>query len=117
MPVDWRQLGRSTGVVRLAGRTRTMFKRMRRSKGRPPDDPSKDGLIARFQSAPKPMDLVPPTILELLDLNSLERLVAACRLAVVGEFSAGKSSLVNLVLGADLLPRGLLPTTRRPTLI
>jgi hypothetical protein len=37
------------------------------------------------------------------------------RLALCGEFSAGKSSIVNLLLGCDMLPTSVLSSTRRPT--
>jgi small GTP-binding protein len=33
------------------------------------------------------------------------------RLAVVGEFNAGKSTFINALLGADVAPTGVLPTT------
>jgi len=33
------------------------------------------------------------------------------KVAVVGQFNAGKSTLINAILGDDLLPRGILPTT------
>jgi Dynamin family len=36
-------------------------------------------------------------------------------LALLGEFSAGKSSVVNLLLGRDMLPTAVLSNTRRPT--
>jgi hypothetical protein len=35
--------------------------------------------------------------------------------ALCGEFSAGKSSIVNLLLGCDMLPTSILSSTRRPT--
>jgi GTP-binding protein EngB required for normal cell division len=35
--------------------------------------------------------------------------------AVVGEFKRGKSTLINALLGADVLPRGVLPLTAIPT--
>jgi Dynamin family len=38
----------------------------------------------------------------------------AC-LALFGEFNAGKSSVINLLLGGDVLPTAVLSTTRRPT--
>jgi small GTP-binding protein len=38
-------------------------------------------------------------------------------LVVVGEFNAGKSSLVNALLGADVMPEGVTPTTDRVTLV
>jgi hypothetical protein len=39
------------------------------------------------------------------------------RLALCGEFSAGKSSIVNLLLGRDMLPTAVLPSTHRPTFL
>jgi Dynamin family len=39
------------------------------------------------------------------------------RLALCGEFSAGKSSIVNLLLGCDMLPTAVLPSTHRPTFL
>ncbi len=37
--------------------------------------------------------------------------------AVVGQFSSGKSSFLNALLGADVLPTGLVPVTAKPTYI
>jgi hypothetical protein len=39
------------------------------------------------------------------------------RIGLFGEFSAGKSSVVNLLLGRDLLPAAVLSSTRRPTMV
>ncbi len=33
------------------------------------------------------------------------------RLAIVGEFNAGKSTFINALIGADVAPTGVLPTT------
>src|SRR5207237_7674298 len=33
------------------------------------------------------------------------------RLAIVGEFNAGKSTFINALMGADVAPTGVLPTT------
>jgi len=38
-------------------------------------------------------------------------------LVVVGEFNAGKSSLINALLGADVMREGVTPTTDRVTLV
>src|SRR5512136_796506 len=38
-------------------------------------------------------------------------------LVVVGEFNAGKSALVNALLGDQVLPEGVPPTTVRVTLV
>ncbi|MBI2390661.1 MAG: dynamin family protein [Deltaproteobacteria bacterium] len=57
----------------------------------------------------------------LADLDALRRLelVAAerarpVRIAIVGEFNAGKSTFVNALLGMDVAPTGILPTTAVP---
>jgi ribosome biogenesis GTPase A len=63
--------------------------------------------------------------LELLPLESQEVVAEAARkltsatvyVAVVGDFKRGKSSLVNALLGAQLLPVGVLPLTSQLTLI
>jgi hypothetical protein len=41
----------------------------------------------------------------------------APRVALVGEFSAGKSSIINLLLGRDMIPTAVLASTRRPSLL
>jgi hypothetical protein len=70
--------------------------------GRQPDQPAigAEGLMAGFQqwSGPAPAGPVP-------------------RVALVGEFSAGKSSIINLLLERDMLPTAVLASTRRPSLL
>jgi hypothetical protein len=68
------------------------------TEGRQPDQPATgaEGLMAgvqRSRSGPLP------------------------RVALVGEFSAGKSSIINLLLGRDMIPTAVLASTRRPTLL
>ncbi len=46
----------------------------------------------------------------ILDELSAER-TRPLRLAVVGEFNAGKSTFINALLGAEVAPVGILPTT------
>ncbi|WP_322768270.1 dynamin family protein [Frankia sp. Cr1] len=47
-----------------------------------------------------------------LDVLAAQRRRAGFRIAVVGEFNRGKSTLVNRLVGMDLLPTGPVPTTR-----
>ncbi|HEY3245125.1 MAG TPA: dynamin family protein [Phycisphaerae bacterium] len=60
-------------------------------------------------------------IVECFSLHSLDSALASCRelieqdapldVAVLGQFKAGKSSLLNTLVGAELLPVGVLPVT------
>ena len=49
--------------------------------------------------------------------TALEDLEGLFLLVVVGEFNAGKSTLINALLGASVMPEGVTPTTDRVTLI
>ncbi len=55
---------------------------------------------------------------ELHDLGAMSSIAALARertrpvrLAIVGEFNAGKSTFINALVGADVAPTGVLPTT------
>lgn len=51
-------------------------------------------------------------------LNALNALFyEPLSVAVVGQFSSGKSSFLNAILGADILPTGVIPVTAKPTFI
>ncbi|WP_239375932.1 dynamin family protein [Frankia sp. Cj5] len=52
-----------------------------------------------------------------LDVLAAQRRRAGFRIAVVGEFNRGKSTLVNRLVGMDLLPTGPVPTTRNFVLV
>jgi len=52
------------------------------------------------------------TVAARLRENRAERDRPGTRVAIVGDFSRGKSTLVNRLLGADLLPTGNVPLTR-----
>ncbi|MFD3621146.1 dynamin family protein [Streptomyces sp. NPDC058676] len=54
-------------------------------------------------------------LLGLLDAAAPRIRDTRLRLAVVGEFSSGKSTLINALLGGGLLPAGALPTTGAAT--
>jgi len=49
--------------------------------------------------------------------KSIEQLDELFLLVVVGEFNAGKSALINAILGTDLLSEGVTPTTSKIQLI
>jgi hypothetical protein len=48
--------------------------------------------------------------------SAREKLARPIRLVVLGEINAGKSTLLNALVGAELCPAGPLPTTQRTTL-
>lgn len=51
-------------------------------------------------------------------LNALNTLFyEPLSVAVVGQFSSGKSSFLNAILGSDILPTGVIPVTAKPTFI
>src|SRR5438046_6754381 len=58
----------------------------------------------------------PPAELDALQ-DSIVRLEELFLIVVVGEFNAGKSALVNGLLGAKVLQEGAIPTRRRGTLV
>jgi small GTP-binding protein len=49
--------------------------------------------------------------------ESVARLDALFLLVIVGEFNAGKSALINALLGGDVLAEGVTPTTSRITIV
>ena len=58
----------------------------------------------------------PPAELDALQ-DAIVRLEELFLIVVVGEFNAGKSALVNSLLGAKVLQEGAIPTTTRVTLV
>lgn len=51
-------------------------------------------------------------------LNSLDFLnYEPLFVAIVGQFSSGKSSFLNALLGSEILPTGVVPVTAKPTFI
>ncbi|TXD37263.1 tetratricopeptide repeat protein [Lujinxingia vulgaris] len=79
----------------------------------PPEDPrSSAELIAALEALLNLYGADPhagPLIPRLREL--LEDLNAPLSVAIVGEFNAGKSTLVNALLGEAVVPMGVLPTT------
>lgn len=59
---------------------------------------------------------VPRAALDMLQ-EAILQLDELFLLVVVGEFNAGKSALINALLGAKVLPEGVTPTTSRVTLV
>lgn len=57
------------------------------------------------------VDFMPPTQQILRALN------APLSIAIVGEFNAGKSTLINALIGEDIVPMGVLPTTAHTGII
>lgn len=53
-----------------------------------------------------------PTVQDMLDT-----LNAPLSIAIVGEFNAGKSTLINALIGEEILPMGVLPTTAHTGII
>jgi GTP-binding protein EngB required for normal cell division len=75
-------------------------------RGRLPGDwPS---LLARLDAHARALDDL-QSVAAVADLAA-ER-TRPLRLAIVGEFNAGKSTFINALIGADVAPTGVLPTT------
>jgi small GTP-binding protein len=64
--------------------------------------------LAELDTPYQALDTLQKAILQLDELFLL---------VVVGEFNAGKSAMINALLGERILPEGVTPTTRRVTLI
>lgn len=62
------------------------------------------GLLERFQASPEDRNTLEQSIRQLDELFLL---------VIVGEFNAGKSTLINALLGLDALAEGVTPTTQR----
>ncbi len=71
--------------------------------------------LARFQLALSEFDL-PHEALDSLQ-KAILQLDELFLIVVAGEFNAGKSALINALLGQKVLPEGTTPTTSRVTLI
>jgi GTP-binding protein EngB required for normal cell division len=73
-------------------------------------------LAARLRELSQ-LELLPASSRSVLAEAAQKLATATVYLAVVGDFKRGKSSLINAILGARLLPVGVLPLTSQPTLI
>ncbi|MCR4942069.1 MAG: dynamin family protein [Campylobacter sp.] len=59
-----------------------------------------------------------PSLLLKNELSNLDRFIQEpLTIAIVGQFSSGKSTFLNALLGREILPTGLTPVTAKPTLI
>lgn len=81
--------------------------------GLPAAEPSiEDGLRALAS-----LELLPPAQRHLAKETADKLAGAGLYVAVVGEFNRGKTTLINALLGADVLPTGVLPVTAVPALV
>jgi ribosome biogenesis GTPase A len=81
---------------------------------------SDSGLIGALTKAVQPP--IHPTareqaLIEGLEVLSMRLAGQTLQVAVVGQFKRGKSSVLNALLGVDVLPTGVLPLTALPTFI
>jgi cellulose synthase operon protein C len=73
------------------------------------DDPDRFGLVlAELRRAAASLDRL--DLMTVCEQLSVER-GRPLRVAIVGEFNAGKSTFINALIGADVAPTGILPTT------
>jgi small GTP-binding protein len=89
--------------------------------GAPPEVPPKAGrqpeghTETRWPEVLARLDQHARTLADLESVAALAELSAErsrpVRLAIVGEFNAGKSTFINALIGADVAPTGVLPTT------
>jgi hypothetical protein len=75
-----------------------------------------DVLAARLRQLSE-VELLPDRNRVLLSEAAEKLASATVYVAVVGDFKRGKSSLINALLGAPLLPVGVVPLTAHPTLV
>ena len=75
-------------------------------------DSLRDGLLALAS-----LELLPPAERRLAEEAADKLAGSGMYVAVIGEFKRGKSTLINALLGAALLPTGILPVTAVPTLV
>lgn len=66
-------------------------------------------LLGRVREILERYPAAPQDIVELT--RAAEQLNSLFLLVIVGEFNAGKSAFINALVGADVMPEGVLPTT------
>jgi GTP-binding protein EngB required for normal cell division len=63
------------------------------------------------------LELLPSAQRRLAEETADKLAGAGLYVAIIGEFKRGKTTLINALLGADLLPTGVLPVTAVPALV
>jgi ribosome biogenesis GTPase A len=63
------------------------------------------------------LEVLPPSERRLAAETAAKLAEALVYVAVIGEFKRGKSTLINALLGEDVLPTGITPVTAAPTLV
>jgi GTP-binding protein EngB required for normal cell division len=63
------------------------------------------------------LEVLPPAERRLAAETAVKLAEALVYVAVIGEFKRGKSTLINALLGEDVLPTGITPVTAAPTLV
>src|ERR671935_1884526 len=63
------------------------------------------------------LEVLPPSERRLAAETVVKLAEALVYVAVIGEFKRGKSTLINALLGEDVLPTGVTPVTAVPTLL
>ncbi|MGO8686829.1 MAG: dynamin family protein [Candidatus Dormibacteria bacterium] len=77
---------------------------------------TRDGLLNGLRSLAE-LDLLPVDQRRLAAEASDKLADSVVYVAVIGEFKRGKSSLINALLGEEVLPTGVTPVTAAPTLV
>ena len=72
-------------------------------------------VLARLQTALARVDTAADQQAALT--RSIEQLDEIFLLVIVGEFNAGKSAFINALVGAQVAPEGVTPTTARITIL
>ncbi len=77
---------------------------------------TRDGLLSGLRSLAE-LDLLPVDQRRLAAEAADKLADSVVYVAVIGEFKRGKSSLINALLGDEVLPTGVTPVTAAPTLV
>jgi len=113
--------GTALRIVRMMGGSREPGARASRAGDTlRPVDAQTSNILGRLKRARHELEVAGGTTLAST-VRALERvelrLARPLRVAIVGEFNSGKSSLANLLVGFESLPTAVVSNTRIPTLI